>query len=206
MRKIMDVFCRDTPFDIVYDVIEPARGIVLDDRSLTVETFPLYHRVPAVGYLFKEKPKQRHLKGDMVKFLQIPIAQLPMIKDGADYIKPDGTVVPNELITTDADPQMSYAYCSDTMFNTKVAESVEGVDTLYHESTYLDDKLVKAGPRGHSTASQAGRIATLAGARRLILGHYSKSYYDDSLFAKEAATTFSGEIIAAREGMKIDLL
>lgn len=206
LRKIMDVFCRDTPFDIVYDVIEPARGIVLDDRSLTVETFPLYHRVPAVGYLFKEKPKPRHLKGDMVKYLQIPIAQLPLIKDGADYVKPDGTVVPNELITTDADPQMSYAYCSDTMFNTKVAESVEGVDTLYHESTYLDDKLVKAGPRGHSTASQAGRIATLAGARRLILGHYSKSYYDDSLFAKEAATTFSGEIIAAREGMKIDLL
>ena len=110
----------------------------------------------------------------MVKFLQIPMAQLPLIKDGADYVKPDGTVVPNELITTDADPQMSYAYCSDTMFNTKVAECVEGVDTLYHESTYLDDKLVKAGPRGHSTASQAGRIATLAGARRLILGHYSK--------------------------------
>ena len=53
LRKIMDVFCRDTSYDIVYDVIEPARGIVLDDRSLTVETFPLYHRVPAVGYLFK---------------------------------------------------------------------------------------------------------------------------------------------------------
>lgn len=206
LKRIMNVFCRETSFDIVYDEIAPERGIVLDDKSLTVECFPLYHRVPAVGYIFKEKPKQRHLKGDMVRFLGIPVSQLPKIKEGADYIKPDGTVVPNALLTTDADPQMSYAYCSDTAFNPKVAEDIMGVNTLYHESTYIADKETKAAPRGHSTAAQAGRIATMAGVKRLILGHYSKSYFDDSLFAKEAATTFGGEIIAAREGMKIDLL
>ncbi len=206
LRRIMNIFCRDTSFDIEYDEIAPTKGVILDDKAITVETFPLYHRVPCVGFLFKEKPKQWHLKGDMVRFLQVPVSQLPKIKEGADYVKPDGTVVPNALLTTDADPQMSYAYCSDTAFNPKVAESIAGVDTLYHESTYLLDREVKAAQRGHSTAAEAGKIATLAGAKRLILGHYSKSYYDDALFAGEAATTFGGKIVAAHEGMKLDLL
>ncbi len=84
-------------------------------------------------------------------------------------------------------------------------EAVAGGDTLYHESTYLADNLAKAAARGHSTAAQAGRIATLAGARRLILGHYSQAYDDDRLFAAEAATTFAGPIIPATEGLRLDL-
>lgn len=207
LQKIMAVFCRETSFEIIYDVIEPGHGVILDDHALTVETFPLYHRVPAVGFLFKEKPKPRHLKGDLVRFLDIPVSQLPLIKEGADFVKADGTVVPNALITSDPEPSISYAYCSDTAFNPSIAENIAGVDTLYHEATYLQDSELKAGQRGHSTAAQAGQIATLAGAKRLILGHYSKTYKgQDELFAAEAATTFSGEIIAAREGMKIDLI
>ena len=207
LRKIMNVFCRDTSFDIVYDVIEPARAVILDDKSLTVRTFPLYHRVPCVGFLFEEKPKGRHLRGDMMDFLKVPIAQRPLIKAGADFVKDDGTVVPNALLTTDPDPAVSYAYCSDTGFNPAIAEDIAGVDTIYHEATYLADSDYKAAVRGHSTAAQAGEIATLAGAKRLVLGHYSQTYDGhDELFAAEAATTFSGEIIAAHEGMKIDLL
>lgn len=206
LRKIMSVFCKETSFEIIYDEIEPARGTVLDDKSLTVECFPLYHRVPAVGYLFREKPKQRHLRGDMVKFHNIPVSQLVAIKEGADFVTDDGRVIPNSVLTTDADPAMSYAYCSDTMFDERVAEAVIGVDTLYHESTYLEDNAHLAGARGHSTAAQAGRIATMAGARRLVLGHYSKRYGDDMAFAREAAATFSGAIIPAREGLRLDLL
>lgn len=206
LQRILDVFCRERSYDIVYDIIEPARAVIVDERAFTVETFPLYHRVPTVGYIFREKPKPRHLIGDMVKFYDVPVSQLQDIKAGADFVRPDGTVVPNVRLTTDADPAISYAYCSDTMFNPAVAEAVSGVDTIYHEATYLADNFAKAGPRGHSTAAQAGRIATLAGARRLILGHYSKRYDDPAPFIAEAATTFSGEIIAADEGMKIDLL
>ncbi len=206
LRKIMKVFCRETSFEIIYDEIEPTHGVIIDDKSLTVETFPLYHRVPAVGYLFREKEKSRHLRGDMVKFHNIPMAQLQSIKDGADFVTADGRVIPNAALTSDADPAVSYAYCSDTVYNPRVAESVTGTDTVFHESTYLEDNVHMAAPRGHSTAAQAGMIATMAGARQLVLGHYSKRYKNDSLFAAEAATTFSGTIITARERLRIDLL
>lgn len=206
LRKMMDVFCRETSFEIVYDVIEPVRATVYEDHALTVETFPLYHRVPAVGYLFREKPKPRHIDGEAVRFFKVPVSRMNDIKAGADFITDDGRVIENRRLTTDPDPSTSYAYCSDTAFDVRVAEAVRGVDTLYHESTYLADSLHKAAPRGHSTAAQAGEIATLAGAKRLVLGHYSKSYDSDEAFAREAATTFRGEIIAAHEGMRIPLI
>jgi len=206
MRRLMNVFCHDMPFEIVYDEIEPAKAVIVDDKSFTVETFPLYHRVPAVGFLFREKPKPRHINGEMVRFHGVPVSQMQAIRAGADFVRPDGRVIANSILTTDADPAVSYAYCSDTMFNPRVAEDIRGVDTLFHESTYLSDNAGMASQRGHSTAAAAGRIATLAGARRLILGHYSQRYDNDAAFAAEAATTFDGEIITADEGMRIDLL
>ncbi len=206
LRRTMDLFCSDTSFNIEYDVITPEHRVILDTKALTVETFPLKHRVPTVGFIFREKPKPRHIRPDMIAFHQVPVAQINAIREGADFMRPDGRIIPNALLTTDADPSLSYAYCSDTAFDPKIAEYLRGVDTIYHEATYLLDNAHKAAPRGHSTAAEAGQIAQAAGARRLILGHYSQAYTDDSLFAQEAATTFNGEIIAATEGLTIDLL
>lgn len=205
LKHIMDVFCNDTPFTIDYDIIEPERAVILDDKSLTVETIPLHHRVPTVGFVFREKLGLRHLRGEMVRFHEIPVAMLPRIKAGEDYVRPDGRVIANELLTTDPNPPASYAYLSDTAYFPGLARMVEGVETIYHESTYLADCAHLAAKRGHSTAAEAGMTARDAGAKRLILGHYSQRYDDDEAFVREAATTFDGEIIAAREGLKIDL-
>ena len=205
LRQILDVFCRDRSFDLVYDPIEPSGGIVLDEKGLVVEAFPLYHRVPTVGFIFREKEKPRKINGEMVEYYNVPVYRRASLKDGADFVTEDGVVVENRRLTFDPEPSTSYAYCSDTKFDVRVAEAVRGVDTIYHEATYLSDSEWKAADRGHSTAAQAGEIAAMAGAKRLVLGHYSKSYDSDEAFEAEAATTFGGEIIAAREGLKIDL-
>ena len=206
IKRTMDFFCPDTPFDIQYDVISPGqRGIIYEDDSLTVGTFPLYHRTPCAGFLLREKPKPRHIKGDMVKFYNIPQWRLPEIKAGADFVTPDGRVIPNAHLTTDAEPAKSYAYCSDTMFNPKVAKDVEGVDVLYHEATYDDEFASLARERGHSTAREAARIADMAGASQLVIGHFSKRYLTEDSLLSQAREVFPNTI-AANEGMAIDLL
>ncbi|MDE6062400.1 MAG: ribonuclease Z [Duncaniella sp.] len=205
MKEWMDFFNRNSPFEIIYDVIEEReRRVVYEDGGLTVETFPLYHRTPCNGYIFREKPKLRHLKGDAVKFHGIPVSQMKAIKEGADFVKPDGTVVPNAMLTTDADPSVSYAYCSDTMMDLRVAADIRGVDTVYHEATYDDSLSVQARERGHSTAREAGRIAREAGAKRLIIGHFSKRYNSEEILLREASEEFP-EVIVANEGLRIDL-
>ncbi|MCC8071279.1 MAG: ribonuclease Z [Bacteroidales bacterium] len=205
LRSFVGWTCRDFGYDIRWNALAIEQQTVLDLPGMTVEAFPLYHRVPCLGYIFREKPKQRHLRGDMAKWLEIPVAQLRAIKEGADYVKEDGTVVPNALLTTDADPSVSYAYCSDTMMDPRVAEAVKGVDTLYHEATYLSDLEASARERGHSTAQQAGIIARMAGVRQLIIGHYSQRYRDVTVLVEEAKREFEC-VLAADEGMKIDLL
>ena len=205
MKEWMDFFNRNSPFEIIYDVIEEGEHrVVYEDGGLTVETFPLYHRTPCNGYIFREKPKLRHLKGDAVKFHGIPVSQMKAIKEGADFVKPDGTVVPNAMLTTDADPSVSYAYCSDTMMELRVAADIRGVDTVYHEATYDDSLAAQARERGHSTAREAGRIAREAGAKRLIIGHFSKRYNSEEILLREASEEFP-EVIVANEGLRIDL-
>lgn len=206
LKRVMDFFCRDTPFQVQYDVIRPGQtDVIYEDDVLSVSTFPLYHRTPCTGFLFMEKPKPRHIKGDMVKFHNIPAWRLTEIKAGADFVTPDGRVVPNSHLTTDADPAMSYAYCSDTMFNPAVAKAVEGVDVLYHEATYDDEFASLASQRGHSTAREAARIASMAGVKQLILGHFSKRYLSEDSLLAQAHEEFPN-VITANEGMAIDLI
>jgi len=204
LSRTVDFFCRERPYDLRFNVISPEGGIICDDRAVTVEAFPLYHRVPCVGYIVREKPGLRHLRGDMVQFLGIPVSQLQAIKEGADYTTPDGRHFANEQLTTPATPAMSYAYCSDTRYDERVAESVRGVDVIYHEATYTDESVEKAHSRFHSTATEAARIARAAGARLLVLGHYSKSYVSEEEHLRQARAIFPNTI-AADEGMRIGI-
>lgn len=203
-ERIINFFCRERSYDLRFNIIKPEHAVIYEDKSLSVETFPLYHRVPCVGYIFREKPKLRHINREMVDFYKVPVAMMHSIKEGADFVLPDGTVVANERLTTPAEPAYSYAYCSDTVYNPLVAEAVKGVDVVYHEATYTDGDAEKARQRGHSTAGEAAKIALEAGAKKLIIGHYSKSYADESGHIADACRIFP-DTIAANEGLTIDI-
>ncbi len=205
LQQIVEFFCRERSFDLQFNILDPSkRQVALETKSLTVEAFPLRHRVPTVGFLFREKPKPRHIIADMVKFFKVPVAQMKAIKDGADFITPDGQVIANTRLTRDADRSVAYAYCSDTLFDRTLIDVVKRVDLLYHEATYADDYQAQARERFHSTASQAAKIATGAEVGKLILGHYSKSYKDESRHLREAQAIFPNTI-AANEGMKLPI-
>lgn len=206
LRPLLDFILRERTYEIIFNEVDPVRGgVVLDDKSLTVTAFPLYHRVPCVGYRFDEKPKGRHIRGDMAAFYNVPHYRMDDLRAGADFVTSDGRVIANELLTTEATPSKSYAYASDTVADDRVARAVAGVDVLYHESTYESALEAKARSRGHSTAADAARIARAAGVGQLVLGHYSKRYEDESQLLAEARAIFP-DTIAATEGMTITLL
>ena len=140
----------------------------------------------------------------MAAYLGIPISDIPAIKDGADWTAPDGRVFENERLTLPPSSSCSYAYCSDTSYHRDTVEAVRGVDVLYHEATYADDKKSRARLHGHSTARQAAMVARDAEVGCLVLGHYSKSYHNEDTLLAEAREIFPNTI-AATEGMSIDI-
>lgn len=206
LKDFMRIAHHYTTLEVVFHPIERAAAVAYEDECIEVSTFPLFHTIPAIGFIFREKPKPRKLRGDMLAYHQVPVYRRAELKWGADFVKPDGAVVPNAYLTLDPAPPLSYAYCSDTTFSKNVIESVMGVTTIYHEATYADDKMDKARLRGHSTARQAGIVAREAGAHQLILGHFSKSYTDESAHLAQAAEEFAGKIVIADEGMKIPVI
>lgn len=206
LQYLMPRLAGDTPFDLKFNIIDPTtRQLLYEDGGLTISSFPLYHRVSTVGFLFAEKPKGRHIDGDSARFHGVPHYFMESLRQGADFVKPDGTVIPNERLTRPATPSTSYAYCTDTAADRRVVASVRGVDTIFHDSTYGDDGADHAAAYGHSTARQAADIARRAGAKRLILGHFSKRYDSEEPLVAQAREVFTGPVIAANEGLTIDL-
>ena len=204
LKNIIDYFCRDTPFNISFNCIKPEETIILETKSLTVRTIPLDHRIPCVGYVFEEKPKERHINPQMTSYHNVPVSMMRRIKAGEDFIKPDGTLIPNAMLTTDADRSLAYAHMGDTAYMESLASKIGPVDLLFHETTYLEDLKAEAKKRGHSTARQAAMVARDAGVKNLLTGHYSSRYRDDNPFLKEAQEIFPN-VILNKEGLVINL-
>ena len=191
LKRQMQLFCHDFDYEVDFHAVDTTQQqVIYEDRSLTVETIPLEHRMPCCGYLFREKPSLPHIRRDMIDFYQIPVSQINNIKAGADWTTPDGEVVKNERLVEPADPVRSYAYCSDTRYIPTLHERIKGVSTLYHESTYGEDNLLMAQKYYHSTARQAALVAREAGVGQLLLGHYSSRYEDEQILLREAREVF----------------
>ena len=202
--RMLDFFCRERPFDLKFNIIDTHKAVIYEDDAITVTSFPLTHRVPCVGFIFSEKPKLRHINAPACQEHNVPAHAMNSLRHGGDYVTPAGIVIPNNQLTTEPDAAISYAYCSDTKYSKRVINAVEGVDWIYHEATYGDENLNNAIKRYHSTARQAAMAAREAGAKRLILGHYSNRYNDESILLKQAQEEFPSTMLAM-EGMTIDL-
>lgn len=205
LQPQIDYYCKGIPYKVIFHEIDPEkRNIIYDDRSVSVETIPLRHRMPTCGFLFKEKQTPNHIIRDMIDFYKVPIFMINRIKNGEDFICEDGTVIPNNRLTIPSDPARSYAYCSDTSFFPQIVEQINGVDLLYHEATFLNSESARAKQTQHSTAKQAAEIAKMAKVGKLLIGHFSARYDDDKPFLDEAKTIFDNTILA-HETMKIIL-
>ena len=184
-------FTHDLGYEVVFHAVDTSRhAVVYEDNSITVESIPLEHRMPTCGYLIREKPQLPHIRPEMLEAYGIPRSQINNIKMGADWTTTEGDVIPNARLVTPADPPRSYAYCSDTRYMPTLHQQVKGVNTLYHESTYGEDKIQSAEKYCHSTARQAAMVARDAGVGQLLLGHYSSRYEDENVLLEEAKVVF----------------
>ena len=186
-----------SPFPIRFHTLNTEGGLsqILDTLKLEVYTFPMAHRVPTVGYLFKEKAAQRNIIAEKIKAYDMNFATIKAIKRGADFTTTEGVVVPNAELTTPPPKPRSFAYCSDTAYFEPILPHIQGVDLLYHESTFMHDMADHAAKTGHSTAYQAGLIAQKAGVGQLIIGHYSSRYDNLEPLLAEAKTAFDNTVL-----------
>ncbi len=178
-------------FKLVYHTLE--RGVntvIFEDAALKVETLPLVHKLPSLGFLFREKEKPRRVDKEKLP-TGLRIQQIANLKLGHDVLDDEGNIVYNNIdLTLPPRKSRSYAYCSDTAYHEALIPYLNGIDVLYHEATFTDDETSKAVDTQHSTASQAARIALQSGVKELLLGHFSARYRELDPILDEAKKIF----------------
>lgn len=204
IESFMDFFGHPDTFRLNYNIIQPADDIIYETPRLRIKSVKLDHRVNAVGYIFEEKKRLRTLLPKECSKYEIPVSAYRAIKEGADFIMPDGRILLNESLTLPPDNPLTYAHIADTAYMPDLAERIGRPDLMYHETTYLDAEAPLAVARGHSTARQAAQVAKDCDARYLLTGHYSSRYSDDEVFLREATSIFPNTILN-KEGITIDI-
>jgi ribonuclease Z len=183
------------PFQLYFHHLEKEE-ILFEDKKLSIECFKVNHRIECWGFLFREKKNKRKIIPQQIKKYKIPKSFYENLHRGEDFMNVNNERIKNEVLTIPVEPPKSYAYCADTAFYGPIADKIKAVDLVYHESTYLEELSKKATDRFHSTSKQAATIAKMAGAKKLLLGHFSSMYETLELFKEEACEIFENTEIA----------
>jgi len=178
-----------------HPLAEGVSELLVDNEACSVKSFPVEHRIACHGFVIERKTKGRKLLPDKCREYEIPSYFYDRLKRGEDYERADGFLVRNEWVTDEGPSPKKYAYCADTLFTESFLDHIKGADTIYHECTYLEKDADRAAARFHSTAKQAAQIAKQAGAKQLLLGHFSSKYKDLEPFREEAAEIFPNVLV-----------
>jgi ribonuclease Z len=187
-----------THFQLIFHELSSKKSeLIFEDSKVEVFTIPLNHRIYTNGFLFKEKLGERKLNITAIQqYKEIEICDYQNLKNGRDFILKNGTVLNNKSLTLNPPEIKSYAFCSDTSYFPEIIPQIKNINCLYHESTFLENKVALALKTKHSTAKQAAEIAEQANVKQLIVGHFSNRYKNIEDFKTEAQQHFENTILA----------
>lgn len=169
-------------------------GVVAPGPPFTLVALPLDHRVDAYGYRLEEPDGRR--------MLPVRLEAAGVRGPDVGRLQREGTIdVGGRRVTlaevSEPRPGQRVAFVMDTRLCDAAFALAEGADLLVCESTFLSADEALARDYKHLTAAQAARIAAEAGARRLVLTHFSQRYPDASAFLAEAQAVFPDVVVAS---------
>ncbi len=178
---------------------------VYETDDYKVYARPLDHRIFAVGYRVEETARPGRFNLERALELGVPKGPLfGRLQSGQDVQLEDGrTVLPSDVLGPER-PGKVVAYCTDTRPCEAAVELARNADLLIHEATFTSDLAAEANDYGHSTAAEAAEIARKAGARRLLITHFSSRYQDVTPLLEEARAIFPDTTLA-QDLMEIEL-
>ncbi|EOC0266091.1 ribonuclease Z [Cronobacter dublinensis] len=156
---------------------EITAGTVLDDDAFTVTAFALTHPVECYGYRIEERDKPGTLDAAALKAAGVtPGPLFQQLKRGETVTLDNGRTLCGADYLSAPRPGKKIAIFGDTGPTAQAAALARDVDLMVHETTLEAAMAEKANGRGHSTTQQAATLAREAGAKRLVMTHFSSRY------------------------------
>lgn len=183
-------------------IIECASGVVYKDNNFSIESLPLEHTAPCVGFSFIENDKRR-INVEAVKKLGIPEGPLlGKLADGKSITFKGKKITPEN--TTRIVKGKKIAYVTDTLLCDNCFKLAEDSDLLICESPFTSKLKDKAEKYKHITAAEAGMIASRSSVKKLILTHFS-ARYKETHDLKEDAKDYFDNVFCAYDFMKVQI-
>lgn len=180
-----------------YQIVETTGGHLFAGEGYAVRALPLDHRIPTFGYAVIEDDRPGKFDVYRARELGVPEGpQFAQLQNGENVTLEDGRIVRSSDVVGPPRAGRRIAYCTDSAPCRNAVELARDCDLLIHESTYGDDMADEAARRKHSTARQAAGIAADAGAKRLLLTHFSPRYTDPAVLLEQARSVFPNVEIA----------
>ncbi len=176
-------------------------GLLYEDKKITIRAERLDHTVETFGYRLQERDSRTMLKDKLdeagVKGRAIgELQRQGFIEVGAKTVRLDDVSIHK--------PGQSVAFVMDTRPCQAAVDLSKGAELMVCESTFLDEDKEEAHKTGHMTAKQAATIAKEAGAKQLLLTHFSHRYKDMTPFLEEAKPIFENTLIA-EDGQRVPI-
>ncbi len=192
---IYGVVLRGAKPPLKIDFIEVRPGVVLEDDTFEVVAFPVSHRGPSLGYLFREKPRRPFLN-EQAEALGVPQGpERRRLVAGEAVTLADGRVIHPEDVLGPPRPGACLVHVGDAGRTEDLEAAVHGTDMLVIEATYLRREADMARRFAHLTAARAAQLARDAGVHRLVLTHVSRRYREAEVL-EEARTVFPETVVA----------
>lgn len=182
-------------------VKEMKTGELFKGKDFTISAFKVRHGGSAFGLVLQEDEKRRFyeekakkvgIKGrlftDLQKKGKLQVGGKTIHLEDVTYVQPGRKIV----------------YTGDTLPCEEVVQEAKGADLLIHECTFDDDRMEEAKARFHTTAEDAARIAKEAGAKKLMLTHFSPRYPDSKPLVEKAKTVFR-DTAGAYDGLEFEI-
>ncbi|ABM80517.1 ribonuclease Z [Hyperthermus butylicus] len=189
-------------FPLYVAELEPGEKLVLPS-GLEVESFPVSHTIPAMGYRLVEPRRKPRINIEKARRLGIePGPLLAKLQRGEPVTVAGRIVRPEEVV--EEQPRAVIVYTGDTRPCPTVVEAARNATVLIHDATFTSSMAREAYEQGHSTARDAARAASTADARLLVLFHISARYETpDPLLAE--ARIHHDNVVAAEDYLKIPI-
>jgi ribonuclease Z len=180
---------------IEIDLVEVQPGVILEDSEFEVIAFPVSHRGPSLGYLFREKSRRPFLN-QQAEALGVPQGpERSRLVAGEAVRLPDGRVIHPDDVLGPPERRAVLAHVGDSGETEGLVEAVRGADLLVIEATYVERDAELADQFDHLTAARAARLARDAGVHQLALTHVSRRYRESDIL-EEAQAIMTNTVVA----------
>ncbi|MEA2292883.1 MAG: ribonuclease [Solirubrobacteraceae bacterium] len=162
----------------------------VDFGSYGVQSFPVDHRVPALGYAIVEDARPGRFDPEEAARLGVrPGPDFGRLQAGETV----GGVTPEQVI---GEPRRGrrIVLSGDTRPCQETLEHARDADLLVHEATFTESEVERARETGHATARQAAELAAEAGVTLLALTHLSTRYFPREV-RDEARAAFERTVV-----------